>query len=153
LHPPHGLIKWAPVKVSSPALRSPREKMAGWVHLPRFIDKIRLHQAGKLPADYQNNFASRGFDAFWLEASGLDRESFLELVRKTADDRKIEAWVKAHARRTPQEIEAFNQKVMNHGRSGDMATRLAERKAESGLSQRNDIQCFVDYIDADEGRL
>ena len=28
--------------------RSPRETMCGWMHLPRFIDKIRLHLAGKL---------------------------------------------------------------------------------------------------------
>src|SRR3974377_1311737 len=46
--------------------RSPRETMCGWMHLPRFIDKIRLHLAGKLPPDYQPNFC-KGFDAFWLE--------------------------------------------------------------------------------------
>src|ERR1051326_9597077 len=40
--------------------RSPRETMAGWVYLPRFIDKIRLHLAGKLPPDYQENF-TKGF--------------------------------------------------------------------------------------------
>ena len=28
-------------------LRSPRETMDGWVHLPRYIDKIRLHLAGR----------------------------------------------------------------------------------------------------------
>src|SRR5438874_8807716 len=26
--------------------RSPRETMCGWTHLPRYIDKIRLHLAG-----------------------------------------------------------------------------------------------------------
>src|SRR4051794_11770283 len=36
--------------------RSPRELMAGWVYLPRFVDKIRLHLAGKLDPDYQENF-------------------------------------------------------------------------------------------------
>ena len=30
--------------------RSPRETMCGWMHLPRYIDKIRLHLAGKLDA-------------------------------------------------------------------------------------------------------
>jgi hypothetical protein len=33
----------------------PRETMCGWMHLPRYIDKIRLHLAGKLHADYQPN--------------------------------------------------------------------------------------------------
>jgi Domain of unknown function (DUF5069) len=32
--------------------RSPRELMCGWVHLPRYIDKIRLYLAGKLHPDY-----------------------------------------------------------------------------------------------------
>jgi hypothetical protein len=35
----------------------------------------------------------------------------------------------------------------------DVATeRLIQRKAESGFAQREDIQTFFDYIDADEGR-
>ena len=40
--------------------RSPRETMDGWSYLPRYIDKIRLHLAGKLHADYQENFG-KGF--------------------------------------------------------------------------------------------
>ena len=34
--------------------------MCGWPYLPRYIDKIRLHLAGKLHADYQPNFG-KGF--------------------------------------------------------------------------------------------
>jgi len=34
----------------------------------------------------------------------------------------------------------------------DLRARLALRKEQSGLAHRNDIQTFVDYIDADEGR-
>ena len=53
--------------------RSPREMMDGWYHLPRFIDKIRLHLAGKLHADYQDNF-TKGFDGAWLKAVGVSAE-------------------------------------------------------------------------------
>ena len=35
--------------------RSPRETMAGWIYLPRYIDKIRLHLAGTLHPDYPPN--------------------------------------------------------------------------------------------------
>jgi len=42
--------------------RSPRETMCGWMHLPRFIDKLRLHFAGKLSQDYVDNLC-KGFDA------------------------------------------------------------------------------------------
>ena len=41
--------------------RSPRETMDGWPHLPRYVDKIRLHLAGRLHPDYQPNFG-KGFD-------------------------------------------------------------------------------------------
>ena len=46
--------------------RSPRETMCGWMHLPRYIDKLRLSFAGKLHADYQPNLG-KGFDQLWLE--------------------------------------------------------------------------------------
>jgi Domain of unknown function (DUF5069) len=44
--------------------RSPRETMDGWHYLPRYIDKVRLHLAGKLHADYQENLG-KAFDGFW----------------------------------------------------------------------------------------
>src|SRR5579864_8374313 len=57
--------------------RSPREMMSGWAYLPRFVDKIRLHLAGRLHPDYQENF-TQGFDAQWLKAAGLEAGPFIE---------------------------------------------------------------------------
>src|SRR3990172_2527451 len=96
-------------------LRSPHEKWAGWVHVGRFADKIRLSDKGQLPADYQANF-TKGFDGMWLAASGVDRDRFIEVVRRAKNDAEIVQWVEANvnSRKTPQEIEAFNQKVLNH---------------------------------------
>src|SRR5438093_250931 len=68
--------------------RSPRETMCGWVHLPRFIDKIRLHLAGKLPPDYQANFC-KGFDGRWLELAGVDAQQFIEVVRNSITDGEV----------------------------------------------------------------
>lgn len=133
-------------------LRSPRQVLAGWVHLARFVDKIRLHQAGKLPADYQANFCG-GFDGRWLEAAGVSKETFLEAVRSAKDDAAVEKWIRANVRKTSAEVEAFNQFVLNRGRNDEAAGRLAELKQKAGLSARADIQTFVDMIDADEGRL
>jgi len=65
--------------------RSPRETMCGWMHLPRFIDKIRLHLAGRLPPDYQANFG-KGFDGLWLEKAGVRFDQFVEVVRKSITD-------------------------------------------------------------------
>ena len=59
--------------------------MCGWMHLPRYIDKIRLHLAGKLHADYQPNFG-KGFDGLWLEFAGVDEKQFVEVVRNSITD-------------------------------------------------------------------
>src|SRR3954464_11417723 len=65
--------------------RSPREMMDGWVYLPRFIDKIRLHLAGKLPPDYEENF-TKGFDGAWLRAAGVSAEQMIDVVKNSISD-------------------------------------------------------------------
>lgn len=134
--------------------RSARETMAGWSYLPRFVDKIRLHLAGKLHADYQENFAWKGFDAKWCEAAGVTAEGFIEVVKASVTDGQVCDWVASNVKRSAAEKAAFNEAVLNYGRAGDAAlkARLQMRKEQSGLGHRDDIQCFVDYIDADEKR-
>ena len=46
---------------SFPGLRSPYSKVGGIVYFGRMLDKIRLHAAAKLPADYTGN-VGKGFD-------------------------------------------------------------------------------------------
>ncbi|MCC7518519.1 MAG: DUF5069 domain-containing protein [Verrucomicrobiae bacterium] len=138
--------------MSTIPLRSPKTKMAGWVHLPRFVDKIRLHFVGKLPADYQSSFCG-GFDGHWLQTAGVAKETFLETVRAAKDDAAVEKWVRENVRKTPEEIEVFNRFVLNRGRNDDASARVKELKEKSGLAARADIQTFVDLIEADEGRL
>lgn len=127
--------------------------MCGWMHLPRYLDKIRLHLAGKLPADYLPNLG-KGFDGWWLEAAGLKHEDFVALVRNTIVDGQVADWVLKNVKRTAADQEAHRQRMLNYPQAGDarMTERLAQRKKESGLESRDDIQTFVDYIDADEGR-
>jgi hypothetical protein len=134
--------------------RSPRETMAGWVHLPRFIDKIRLHLAGKLHPDYQPNF-TKGFDGWWLETAGLKAEPFIELVKNSITDGQVCDWVSKNVHKSTAEKEAFRDKLLNYGREGDeqVKARFKARKEQFGLSQRQDLQCFLDLIEADEERM
>ena len=85
--------------------RSPRETMCGWLHLPRYLDKIRLHLAGQLHADYQPNFG-KGFDGAWLKAAGLTHESFIEVVRGTLCDGQVADWVLQNVKKTDAEKQA-----------------------------------------------
>lgn len=130
--------------------------MDGWNYLPRFIDKIRLHLAGRLPADYQPNFAHKGFDAAWLQAAGLNADDFIAVVRGTITDGEVFDWVRCNVKKSPEDKARFNQWLLNRGREENdpaLRERLRLRKAESGFAHRDEIQTFVDYIDADEQRL
>ncbi len=134
--------------------RSCRETMDGWMHLPRYIDKIRLHLAGKLPPDYQPNLG-KGFDGMWLKAAGLTHEQFVEVVKATVSDGEVCDWVRQNVKRSPAEKAAHAQDQLSRPQADDPAAteRFKTRLAESGLSHRTDLKTFVDYIDADEKRL
>ena len=134
--------------------RSPRETMAGWTYLPRFVDKIRLHLAGKLPPDYQENFC-KGFDGAWLKASGVKADEFIEVVRRSITDGEVCDWVLKNVKVPDSAKAAHRDKILNHPPKDDAEgqARLKMRKEQAGIAHRNDIQTFVDYIDADEKRL
>jgi hypothetical protein len=134
--------------------RSPRETMAGWTYLPRYIDKIRLHLAGKLHADYQENLG-KGFDALWLKHAGVTHEQMLQVVKNSLTDGEVCDWVRLNVKKTPEEKTAHREDLLSRPLAHDpkAVDRLKMRKAESGLSQRDDLTTFVDYIDADEKRL
>ena len=132
--------------------RSPKETMAGWAYLPRFVDKIRLSLAGQLHADYQPNFARKGFDAQWLTAAGLEADPFIEIVKNTLTDGEVCDWVRCHV--STAKRESFNLWVLHYGADSDseVQARLKLRKEQSGLAHRDDLRTFVDFIDADEKR-
>jgi hypothetical protein len=134
--------------------RSPREVMCGWMHLPRFIDKIRLHLAGKLSADYQPNFC-KGFDALWLETAGVESAQFIDVVRNTITDGQVCDWVASHVKKPESVKAAHRERMLDYPRKDDaeMQARLKLRKEQAGLAQREDIRTFVDFIDADEKRM
>lgn len=134
--------------------RSPREMMSGWIHLPRFVDKIRLHLAGKLPPDYQENF-TKGFDGSWLKAAGVTADQMIDAVKKTITDGEVADWVRQNIKKTDAEKAAFNNFVLNRGTENDpeLRARLQMRKEQAGLAHRDDIRTFVDFIDADEKRI
>jgi Domain of unknown function (DUF5069) len=134
--------------------RSPRETMCGWMHLPRFIDKLRLHLAGKLHPDYQPNLG-KGFDGLWLETAGVKAEEFMEVVRNSITDGQVCDWVRVHVQKPDSVKAAHRERMLNYPRKDDpeMQARLKMRKEQAGLGNRDDIRSFVDFIDADEKRI
>jgi len=127
--------------------------MDGWVYLPRFVDKIRLHLADKLHPDYQENFTS-GFDGAWLKAAGVSAQKFIEVVKESVTDGQVCDWVRQNVKKSDAEKTAFRNHILNRGTEDDqIRARLKMRKEQAGLSHRDDIKVFVDFIDADEKRI
>lgn len=133
--------------------RSPRETMDGWPHLPRYVDKIRLHLAGKLHPDYQPNLG-KGFDGGWLKTAGVTHEQMLEVVRSSITDGEVCDWVKRSVKQPAEEKAALLARMLDYPKADDAEgiARLKMRKEQAGLTHRDDIKNFVDFIDADEKR-
>lgn len=135
--------------------RSPRETMDGWPHLPRYVDKIRLHLAGKLHADYQTNYGTRGFDKAWLDAAGVTHAQMEEVVKQSITDGEVYDWVKQNVKKPAADKLRLLQNIVNYPAPDDAdgIARLKLRKEQANLAQRSDITNFVDFIDADEKRF
>jgi uncharacterized protein DUF5069 len=134
--------------------RSPHETMDGWMYLPRYIDKIRLHLAGKLHSDYTENLG-KGFDGLWLKTAGLTHDKMVEVVKNSITDGEVCDWVRQNVKKTPAEKAAHRADMMSRPKAGDVEgqARLKMRKEQAGVAQRDDIRTYVDVIDADEHRL
>lgn len=135
-----------------PGLRSPREMVEGLVYFGRMVDKIRLAQAGKLPADYRENLG-QGFDKACCDFLGVGYLALRERVHQGGTDAEILAWGGKQGRvRDAEEKKIWNAYLAKRGWRDEMADRLVFRKKEAGWEDRAEIQTFFDYIDADEGR-
>ncbi|MGP8239563.1 MAG: DUF5069 domain-containing protein, partial [Limisphaerales bacterium] len=97
---------------------------------------------------------TKGFDGAWLKAAGVSAETMIDVVKNSLTDGQVTDWVRSHVKKTETEKQAFADFVLNRGRNDEaMQARLKMRKEEAGLANRDDIQTFVDFIDADEKRL
>lgn len=133
-------------------LRSPHIKTGAIVYFGRMLDKIRLHAAGALPKDYQENLGA-GFDGFCCQFLYLDYAALAARVRLGGTDEELMGWALQKGRK-PNDYEAmvWNEFMRKRGWNDEASDRLKMRKAESGFPERDDIQTFFDYIDLDEER-
>ncbi len=135
-----------------PGLRSPREEVEGVMYFGRMVDKLRLEQAGRLPKEYHENMG-RGFDAACCDFLGVSYNEFRERVRQGGTDRELLDWCQNRGKpRDAADRSMWNAFLSKRGWRDDLADRLVFRKKEAGWENRNEIQTFFDYIDADEGR-
>jgi gluconokinase len=138
-----------------PGLRSPREKVGGFLHFGRMLDKIRLQAAGALPPGYN---LGEGDGTCWDgRLCRFLRVDFEEVRRQTlagGSDDEILRWCLEHGRAvTDEEIMIFNAFLSKRGWRDEGTPSVEKLKQEIGLGHREDILTMFDAIDADEGRL
>ncbi len=139
-----------------PGLRSPYTKVGRLVYFGRMLDKIRLHAAGRLPADYVANLGDEGapnfFDARCCRFLGV---KYAELRARTlagGADEGILAW--AHAQgtaRTDEECEIWNMFMSKRGWRDAASEGVRQRAAQFGLADKSP-QTMFEVLDYDEGR-
>jgi hypothetical protein len=140
-----------------PGLRSPYDKVGRVVYLGRLLDKIRLHAAGKLPADYHANLGDTQPGMFDTRCCSFLGVSYDEIKRRTlagATDEAVLQWAEeTGGRRSDEDCLVWNSFLMKRGwhDPADNVAQLAKRVKEGGLEGKG-IQTFFDYIDCDEGR-
>src|SRR5205085_10037278 len=132
--------------------RSPYDRLGGYVHLPRLIDKAKLHRKGLLNG---YNYKTVGFDKHLLAFLKLNGDDFEEAATRLEDDSAILDWVqKNSAKHTPEEIEEWNHAMISrHPDTAAKRARFNHFLKEAGGQGRSDINTYFDLIEFDEGRL
>jgi gluconokinase len=138
-----------------PGLRSPYTRVGRFVYFGRMLDKIRLHAAGRLPADYHANLGDGRpnlFDARCCRFLGLKYADVAARTLQGGTDAEILAWAEGRGpAHTDDECNAWNHFIMKIGWRDDRSAVLQERIREYGLVGKP-IETFFDLIDYDEGR-
>jgi hypothetical protein len=87
-------------------------------------------------------------------AAGVKFDEFMIVVKGAITDGEVADWVREHVKKSDDEKRVHAARMLaTPPRTMPPARRLKLRKEQSGLGARDDIQTFVDYIDADEKRL
>lgn len=122
------------------------------MHLPRLIDKAKLHQKGLLNG---YNYKTVGFDKHLLAFLKLDGDAFEEAANRLEDDEAIFRWVQENGKKHSAEaIEQWNEAMISrHPDTAAKKARFNHFLKEAGGEGRKNIRTYFDLIEFDEGRL
>ena len=128
--------------------RSPKQEMAGLVHLPRMIDKGRAYKENKL-ADY---IFPCPLDKIILSFLCIDAETFANMTSEKKDD-EINEWAKEIIKSKPQSnLDITNNQILERRPdSKDRFEYFNELRNKIDPS-RTDVNTWADLIDLEEGR-
>lgn len=128
--------------------RSPQEKLGGYAHLARMIDKARAKGAGTL-GEY---IYPCPLDQALLEFLGVDADAFLKTATEQDDPGMIE-WLQHNAKiHTPEQIDAWNKVFLTRTPQNEESRKRFLKTRERVAPNRTDITSWIDLLDLEEGR-
>ncbi|MCH8157114.1 MAG: DUF5069 domain-containing protein [Nitrospinae bacterium] len=128
--------------------RSPRETMAGLVHLPRMVDKARAAQSGNL-GEY---IYPCPLDQKILDFLKVKPDCFTQLTVKK-EDGQISDWAAERTRdRTQRERDQVNSQILDSKPDASKMSYFTGLR-DSIDPTRTDVTTWTDLIDLEEGRL
>ncbi len=148
-------ITWRMSQLPDPASLpcSPLDECCGFKYFPRMVAKIRLHAQGKLWEDLHANLG-KGSDGACVEFLHVNYDDLKARVLQGGSDEEILNWCQEQTRPLNDTDKlVWNYYTAKLGWNDHLSAILAKRKADGGLSDRDDIQTIAYYIDVDEGRL
>lgn len=138
-----------------PGLRSCYDKVGRLVYFGRMLDKIRLHAAGKLPAEYVDNLGDgriNQLDGRICRFLGVRYDDLKAHTVAGGTDGELLAWAHANGtKRTDEECHIWNRFIVKLGWRDERSHVLPDRIRASGLEGKI-VETIVDHIDYDEGR-
>jgi Domain of unknown function (DUF5069) len=138
-----------------PGLRSCYAKVGRFVYFGRMLDKIHLHAAGKLPADYVANLGDGLINALDGRACRFLGVCYTDLRARAlagGTDEEVLAWAHAHGTpRTDEECHLWNRFIVKLGWRDERSAVLPQRILDAGLTGKP-IETVIDHIEFDEGR-
>lgn len=134
-----------------PGLRSPHDTLGPLIYVGRMFDKIRLHDRGELPEDF-NAALGAGLDARACAFLGVDYVELKSKVLTGSSDEAILQWCfETGTSRDPHDCTVWNAFLQKLGWHDDRSEFLQNRVAKSGFTDRG-IHTFFDLIEIDEDR-
>ncbi|MER3422804.1 MAG: DUF5069 domain-containing protein [Nitrospiraceae bacterium] len=128
--------------------RSMREKLAGYIHLARMIDKARAKLAGMLGG----YIYPCPLDRRLLEFAGLTADQFLQAVKDRADEAVVDWFLTTAMPRSSSEIEAWNNMMLSLGPDNEETWAYFRKTRDAIDPGRTDITTWADLLDLDEKR-
>ena len=131
-------------------------KTRGIVYFARMIEKIRLHAAGQLPADYVGHLGfadATSFDARFCRFWELDYEQVkARALRGGSAEAVLDDLFAGRPALNEERVFVWNLFLLKRGWRDSGSRGVAAEKVAAGVAQRDDIQTYVDMHDVEEGR-